>query len=1115
MRERDLDYVESFIHTLISSIGRKRNNYLAIKHYNRFDIPAEDIDQILEQYPEYGIYYHSFYESDIPDAYEPFMTLVKELYQQYQEEFTIEEFLEACGVYRQQREIICSYVKDGVCRRREEVILDEVAYEQERMVDSLIKVMLYASKKKPFLIILNGFHLAGKSTISLMRHLFDYEENENLSVFLAYSSLYTLPAHESAEWAKCTELLEENGCVINGEMMMSQSGTEKEVAGFRFEAEKLPYYLKRIRNMHETLDLEQAKFYLQIIYPKIEIESLRLKEEDKFQVLELYARVSVLTNDISNALIICEDLQSVKWKREREEGEYLYYYLMGVTQMYSGSLKEASSCARKCKDIANTIGDDLWLFKAEVMEVMSRMSGWHNIMFCSEDVEIEPEFLERAKKYKYWNHLAYTYIYAYDNSKELFRELRGIEERLVHYQKGLELAKQIDNQYLMIEAYRKNLMIASVNGLFDISDYYYYKWKELIKESDAFALANIYNGLGYNCCATERYEKANECYSKALKLFYDLEQVDYMGETFYNMAVNCILAEDFELAHTYLNLCLKIIQKKKLNDLRVCNISKLFGLLALVTFKLNMIYNAKEYLESCKQFLSHILEKDQEEIKDSFDPSYTLCDDDIFLRYYVQGMIDAEEERYEEALKNFKEADFYMERAKGFQFFSYVQYHVAVAELYHKIDKPEQARAEIELAMDYARKHKNIQKAIQLQNVLEGRSSKEKRCDLKLQKLTLEEITRIIKQAGILRDYQDLKKQMEFLVIWQKVITIDGKERSELVDNAMNLFCINSNLDGIIFIKYYNDKPQILYENTPIPISDEMLSVLEEYFTNHRSGFVTSKLQANYNEYHRVISLFGASKVYSMLCVPFYVNEKLDSIFVSYIMMKNNWSSPIKRYMLDESDYSLSTLAFQQLLDALAKQESQRKIQRINAKLERSAVTDFLTGLYNRDGFFMNIENVLMASLREKRSMNMGLIYIDLDNFKYYNDTFGHDVGDLVLKEIADILKKVSRNNGFATRFGGDEFLIVLMNAGRKTAEKTAKQIMKKIEEAESFIPMIEKFLGEKVEVPENKKVTCSMGIVLRENIQDKQEFGEIIKEADQALYSIKRTTKNNYRFAD
>lgn len=1115
MREKYLNYVDSFIHTLISGIGRKRNNYLAIKHYNRFDIPTEGIAQIKSQYPESGVYYHSFYEEDMPDAYEPFLSLIKELYQQNQEGMTIAEFLKECGVYSQQRELIQSYMIEGICRRREEVILSEVSYEQERMVDSLIKVMLFCSRKKPFLLILNGFHLAGKSTITLMKHLFNYEENENICVLLAYNSLQTVPAHMAQVWNEYTELLEENGCVINAEMMMNQGATEGESAVFHFEPANISLYLKRLRNMYETLELERAKYYLQMIYRKIEMENLYLKEKDKFQVLELYARVSILSDDIPNALMVCESLQSVKWKYEQQEGEYLYYYLLGVTQMYSGNLKEAISCAKKCSAIAEYMKNDFYGFKAEVLEVMARMSGWHNILFCANDVEIEPDFLKKAEEYKYWNHLAYTYIYAYDNSKELFQGITGIEERLVHYRKGLDLAKKIDNQYLLVEAYRKNIMIASVHGLFEISDYYYYKWKDLVKESDPFAMANIYNGLGYNCCATEKYEKANECYNRALKLFYDLDRVDYMGETFYNMALNCILAEDFESAYTYLKLCLKIVQKKRLNDLRICNISKLFGLLALCSFRLNMIYNAKDYLKSNKQFLSHILEKDQKAIKNNIDPSFTLCDDDIFLSFYVEGLIDTEEELYEEAMKSYEAADIYVERSKGFQFFSYIQFHVAKAKLFHKMEKPEQAREELELALEYAKKHKNVQKAIQLQNILEEQSYMAKRYDLKLQKFTMEEINQIIKQAGILRDYQDIKKQMDFLTIWQKIIALDGKDKEVLIDNALSVFSINANLDGIIFIKYYNGKPQILYENTPIPLSDEMLPALEEYFTRHRSGFVTSKLQANYNEYHRVISLFGASKVCSMLCTPFYVNEKLDSIFVTYILMKDNWSSPINRYMLDESDYNMFALVFQQLLDALAKLENDKKIQKINAKLEHSAITDFLTGLYNRDGFFQNIENMLSICLKKKHGMDMALIYLDLDNFKYYNDTFGHDVGDMVLKEIAAILKKVSRSNGFATRFGGDEFLVVLLSAERESTERIVKQIRKKIQEAQSFIPMIEEFLGEKVEVPENKKVSCSMGIVLRENIQKKQEFGEIIKEADQALYTIKRTTKNDYRFAD
>lgn len=1086
---------------------------MAIKHYNTFTLSREDMEEIEKDYPEMLLFYHDFYGEEMADAYEPFLSLIKTLYMQEAKQ-DIDEFLEECQVYSRQRSLIRAYIQNGECRRQEEVILSEVAYEKQRMTDSLIRIMIHCAGKHPFLLVLNGCHLAGKSTIMLLDKLFDYPGNENICVLSAYNNLHGVLPHIADDWSSYTEKLEESGCVIDGEMMADQGQSEEQNARFHFNSANVKRYLMKLNNMYQTLDLEQAKYYLGIIYRKIELERLLLQEQDKFEILELYARVCILSDDIATALLVCENLQTVQWEKGQFEGRYLYYYLLGVTQMYNGSLKEAIHCAGRCMETARSVENDFYEFKAKLLEVMARMSGWHNILFCANDVEVEEEFICKAEEYGYINHLAYTYIFAYDNSRELFNGLTGIEDRLLHYKKGIALAKEMDNQFLLVEAYRKNIMIASVYGLFDISDYYYYKWKEVIKDSDPFAMANIYNGLGYNSCATERYEKANECYNRALLLFYQLGRVDYMGETFYNMAINCMLAEDFKSAYTYLCACLKIVRKMKLNDLRICNISKLFGLLALCSCRLNMIYNAKVYLKSNKQFLSHILERDQSDTKDRIDPSFTLCDDDIFLSYYVEGLICVEEGKYEEALACYDRAEIYIERSTGFQFFSFVQYHVERAKLYEKMGREEKKKEELYTALNYAREHENMQRAMQLQNLLDQRNYNPQSCDLKLQKITMEEINQVIRQAGILRDYEDLQKQMEFLTIWQKIIAIDGKDKNMLVDNAMNVFTINANLDGIIFIKYYEDVPCILYENTPIPLKEEMVPVLEAYFKKHRAGFVTSKLQANYNEYHTVISLFGANRVCSMLCIPFYVNEKLDSIFVTYILMKDNWSSPINKYMLDDSDYNIYTLAFQQLLDALAKLENHRKIQKINAELEKSAITDFLTGLYNRDGLFQKMKQLREQRAEGKDGFDVSLIYVDLDNFKYYNDTFGHDVGDMVLRNIADILKKVSKQAGFATRFGGDEFLVVLFTADRRQVRNAAEEIMESIHRAQSFVPEIEKMIKKPVVIPDNRKVSCSMGITVKEDMQDIQEFNGMIKEADDTLYFIKRSTKNDYRFS-
>ena len=111
---------------------------------------------------------------------------------------------------------------------------------------------------------------------------------------------------------------------------------------------------------------------------------------------------------------------------------------------------------------------------------MVKMSGWHNIFFCANDIPIDKEVIRMAEKYHFWNHLAHIYVYAYDNHPALFADEEQVENRLVHFNKGIELMQKLGNEYFMMEAYRNNIMIASTNGFFKTANYYYKKCHELV-----------------------------------------------------------------------------------------------------------------------------------------------------------------------------------------------------------------------------------------------------------------------------------------------------------------------------------------------------------------------------------------------------------------------------------------------------------------------------------------------------------------------------------------------------------------------------------------------------------------------------------------------------------
>ena len=163
-------------------------------------------------------------------------------------------------------------------------------------------------------------------------------------------------------------------------------------------------------------------------------------------------------------------------------------------------------------------------------------------------------------------------------------------------------------------------------------------------------------------------------------------------------------------------------------------------------------------------------------------------------------------------------------------------------------------------------------------------------------------------------------------------------------------------------------------------------------------------------------------------------------------------------------------------------------------QLTKLASTDFLTGLYNFGYFQENIHEYL-RNASEKNPL--ALIIMDIDYFKHYNDIHGHQAGDSLLTVLGDILTEKMNSSGFAARYGGDEFVIVMPNTDINKAVQLAEQISEMIR--------TRKFPGEEHQ-PEGK-ITISCGIAVCPAHASTPR--DLIKHADQALYRAKSLEKN------
>lgn len=157
-------------------------------------------------------------------------------------------------------------------------------------------------------------------------------------------------------------------------------------------------------------------------------------------------------------------------------------------------------------------------------------------------------------------------------------------------------------------------------------------------------------------------------------------------------------------------------------------------------------------------------------------------------------------------------------------------------------------------------------------------------------------------------------------------------------------------------------------------------------------------------------------------------------------------------------------------------------------ELTRLAMTDQLTGLYNRHSLFDIGPKYLSDAVRHKFSVS--LLVIDLDHFKHINDTHGHNVGDIVLKKVGEALNDNCRDEDFVARFGGEEFVMLLTHCDIDSAASKAESLRKAVEDCR----------------PNELKITASIGVAA---LAKNDNFESLFEKADRAVYEAKETGRN------
>jgi two-component system, cell cycle response regulator len=220
-------------------------------------------------------------------------------------------------------------------------------------------------------------------------------------------------------------------------------------------------------------------------------------------------------------------------------------------------------------------------------------------------------------------------------------------------------------------------------------------------------------------------------------------------------------------------------------------------------------------------------------------------------------------------------------------------------------------------------------------------------------------------------------------------------------------------------------------------------------------------------------------------------NSALRHIYIILITARIQEGDRVRGLDLGADDYITKPFSFSELL---ARVRVGSRVVQYQQHLEYQTQIDSLTGLFNRRAFEKKIGEEFERSKRYGHPLSV--VILDIDNFKKINDTYGHHGGDAALVRISEILRERSRRSDFPSRFGGEEFVLVLPETDQDSAIQVARKFHEEIRSC-SFGTVDKPFV-----------LTVSMGLTSSTK-KDYSDWREMVADADCALYQAKNTGKD------
>lgn len=638
------------------------------------------------------------------------------------------------------------------------------------------------------------------------------------------------------------------------------------------------------------------------------------------------------------------------------------------------------------------------------------------------------------------------------------------KQMLVHVEKALKDAEKLENKFgLSIACHWMGIMMTN-DGQKEKAVYWYKKCFKLREEiGDFSSLMKVINGLAYEYLIDTKYLDSYNLINDVSGNLLENKDYSEIIITLYNMARSSFYSRNFDIASELFQSIFNLLSMFDVSDLYMNSFLPEYN--DIVAYRAMIDFYHGEFIRA-KMNLHNVQHN-----RNPFTPI------EEYIKFFLDACIKLEEGNKDEAIKIFEKciSDFFA--------IEVTQEHRIVFMIYEFANFLEQKGFHKE-SEDYLNRGFKIAKEKNLLNFTKGKNSitlddyfdgVQEFPPLKINLSALEE------KAEKERLLIQLHKQLRDSRFLNKLSTNNIKD---LNDSRFTANIVQSVFDYTMAdAVFLSEKKDGQWVNLGVSVRENIK-------------------QPSENEWEEL------SRCKKLVETAMENDAERQKIFVNLSRFEFVGGMIIylqKKFSLNAEEMNILNIASSNI-------QAQLVMLKQNEHLAIISATDQLSMLNNRRALqnHLSLESEMIHRYAKKRNLYMheAISFIDLDNFKYYNDTFGHEAGDLLISLFARLLKQIYRKVDFVARFGGDEFVVVLPNTNCMEAAMAAERLYEGLTQKEYFIPDLEKLLDKKLAIPEGRKLGFSMGISSNSDSDDIADLDTTMTNADKALYYSKQRKK-------